>query len=89
MGYLTNKDLWNKQDNNVYYHTGNSDKEYQANEFAASLLMPESEYIEIIEKYTEGNYVDTLKVAEYFNVSVDAASNRRKIFRIRNNIDFI
>lgn len=86
MGYLTNRDLWNKQDNNVYYHTENHDKEYQANEFATSLLMPELEYFEIMKKYTKGNYTDTLKIAEYFNVSVDMASNREKIFRIRKNI---
>lgn len=78
MGYLINEDLWNRQDNNVYYRLGSSEKEYQADEFAAALLMPKAEYYKIMEEYTTGNYVDTLKIAEYFNVSVDAASNRGK-----------
>lgn len=78
MGYLTNDELWKQQDNNVYHRMGSSEKEYQANEFAASLLMPEDEYYNVMEKFIENNYVDTLKIANYFNVSVDAASNRGK-----------
>lgn len=82
MGYLTNKDLWNKQNNNVYYRTENHDKEYQANEFAMSLLMPKLEYFEIMKKYTKGNYTDILKIAEYFNVSVDMVFNRGKFLEL-------
>lgn len=78
MGYLTNEDLWNKQDNNEYQRSGSSEKEYQANEFAAALLMPEKEYCQIMQQNMEGNWVNTSKIAEYFNVSVDAASNRGK-----------
>ena len=40
MGYRTNKELWEKQENNIYHRIGNSEKEYQANEFAAAFLMP-------------------------------------------------
>ena len=36
MGYRTNNELWEKQENNIYHRIGNSEKEYQANEFAAA-----------------------------------------------------
>ena len=40
--------------------------------------MPEKEYKRIAEKYSEGNTVFIRRVAEYFNVSVEAASYRGK-----------
>lgn len=40
MGYRINSDLWNKQMDATYYRAGDSLLEYQANEFAAALLMP-------------------------------------------------
>ena len=30
MGYRTNNELWEKQENNIYHRIGNSEKEYQA-----------------------------------------------------------
>ena len=39
MGYRTNNELWEKQENNIYHRIGNSEKEYQANEFAAAFLL--------------------------------------------------
>lgn len=77
MGYLIDKNRWNQQQE-TYYRKGNSQEEYEANEFAAALLMPEQRYKQILDKYTEGNVVDTSKVAQEFNVSVNAASNRGK-----------
>lgn len=52
--------------------------EYQANEFAAALLMPKKAYKEIMDQYTIGNEVETDKIASYFGVSISAASNRGK-----------
>ena len=78
MGYRTNNELWEKQENNIYHRTGNSEKEYQANEFAAAFLMPATEYLSVLNKVAEGNMVDTSKIAEYFNVSIEAAANRGK-----------
>ena len=78
MGYLTNRALWERQNDNVYHRIGNSEQEYQANEFAASLLMPRDEYVRVLEQHTDNNQVDTAKVAEYFQVSIEAASNRGK-----------
>ena len=78
MGYRTNNELWEKQENNIYHRIGNSEKEYQANEVAAAFLMPATEYLAVLHKVAEGNMVDTSKIAEYFNVSIEAAANRGK-----------
>lgn len=78
MGYKINSDLWNNQKNATYYRTGDSIMEYQANEFAAALLMPKKAYKEIMDQYTNGNEVETDKIASYFGVSISAASNRGK-----------
>ena len=78
MGYKINPVLWEQQENLVYYRAGNSIDEYQANEFAAALLMPRQMYKTVMDRYTTGNIVETGKVAEFFGVSVSAASNRGK-----------
>lgn len=78
MGYRINSNFWDSQENATYYRSGDSLKEYQANEFAAALLMPKKNYKEIMDKNTIGNRVETSKVASYFGVSVSAASNRGK-----------
>lgn len=78
MGYKINSELWNKQENATYYRAGDSLMEYQANEFAAALLMPKKSYKEIMDQYTIGNKVETDKIASYFGVSISAASNRGK-----------
>lgn len=78
MGYKINDDLWNTQKNSTYYRAGDSLMEYQANEFAAALLMPQKEYRKIMDQYTIEDQVETDKVAKYFGVSVSAASNRGK-----------
>ncbi len=78
MGYLTNEELWERQDENIYHRLGSSEKEYQANEFAAAFLMPQNEYLKKMNENVIGDKVNTSKIAEYFNVSVEAASNRGK-----------
>lgn len=78
MGYMIDSDLWEQQENATFYRAGNSSEEYQANEFAAALLMPRDRYKEIMDRYTKGNIVETGKIAEFFGVSVSAASNRGK-----------
>lgn len=78
MGFQTNERKWEKQDNISYYRSGNSDLEYQSNEFAAAFLMPREKYKYIMDQYTEGNFVNTAEVAKYFHVSIDAAANRGK-----------
>lgn len=78
MGYQIDEKLWEKSDNVVFNRHGNSERELEANEFAAAFLMPEDEYIRVADIYSEGNTVFIRKVAEYFNVSVEAASYRGK-----------
>lgn len=78
MGYKINSELWNRQENAIYYRSKNIAFEYQANEFATALLMPKNKYREVIDKYTRNNIVDTKKVANYFGVSVSIASIRGK-----------
>lgn len=76
MGFRTNKEIWDKQDNNVYRRFGSTEQEYQANEFAASLLMPKDLFKQVIDQNSIGNSVDITKVANFFNVSIAAATNR-------------
>ncbi len=78
MGYMINPELWNQSDRVVFNRKGKSEIESQANEFAAAFLMPQKEYKRIMDKYSEGNTVFIGKVADYFHVSVDAASYRGK-----------
>lgn len=77
MGYEIDSDKWDKQQY-TYYREDNSNEEYEANKFAAALLMSQKEYKKVMDKYTDGNLVDTSKVADEFNVSVNAAANRGK-----------
>ena len=77
MGYIIDEQKW-EDSKNAYYRRGNSKEEHEANEFAAAFLMPKNRYKEVMDQYTIGNMVNTGKVAEYFNVSASAASNRGK-----------
>ena len=82
MGFRTDADVWSKQ-TGVYRRFGTSDQEYQANEFAAALLMPDDVYREVVDRYTtKDNYVEVSKVANYFHVSVAAATNRGRFLGV-------
>lgn len=62
-----------------FYREGDSEKEYQANEFAANILMPKDIYIQKVrENITDNGNINIKNVSEYFGVSVDAAINRGK-----------
>lgn len=76
MGYRTNNRVWEKQDDRVYMRFGSSEQEYQANEFAAALLMPEYEFERKFYEFSEGNRVNITKLANYFKVSRAAALTR-------------
>lgn len=78
MGYKINEELWERSDYVEFNRKGKSEVELQANEFAAAFLMPQKEYKKIMDRYSKGNIVNIGKVAEYFHVSVDAASFRGK-----------
>ena len=78
MGYRTNPSLWETQDQRVFRRFGSSEQEYQANEFAAALLMPKDAYRRILMENVESGRVDIAVVAKHFNVSQAAAINRGK-----------
>ena len=76
MGFIIDRNLWQTPNETVYRRFGTSEQEYQANEFAASLLMPQVAYKRLLDQYSKNNMVDMSKVAKYFNVSMSAAINR-------------
>lgn len=78
MGYRIDEELWEASENVSFDRRGNSEAELQANEFAAAFLMPKDKYREVMEKNEENNRVYIDKVADYFNVSIDAALYRGK-----------
>lgn len=78
MGYRTDNETWNNQDQSVFTRFGRSEQEYQANEFAASLLMPKDDYLKFIRENAKDNTIDMRSVAMHFHVSVPAAVNRGK-----------
>lgn len=78
MGFQTNPLLWESQNNTRYYRSGKSREEYQANEFAAAFLMPNDLFDKAIKAHMQNNSVDVALIADYFNVSIDAAVNRGK-----------
>lgn len=54
-------------------------QELEANEFAAAFLMPDEEFIEICRQNLNGQKVNVTKVANAFNVSVQAATVRGNV----------
>ena len=71
-------DDWNPK-KKIFFRYGYSELEYQANEFAACLLMPEKIFIDIVNTNLDksGN-VNVINVARYFEVSESAVINRGK-----------
>jgi Zn-dependent peptidase ImmA (M78 family) len=81
MGYLINDELWNQvgdYKDSVYYRSGHSLEEYEANEFAGALLMPENKFKEVAKKYLVNGFYNIEEIANYFNVSKEAALVRGK-----------
>ena len=77
MGYSIDKNIWEKNKDNEYFRIDGGELEYQAHEFAAALLMPKEKFAEIMEHNYMGNgRYNIEKVANYFNVSFEAAVNR-------------
>lgn len=80
MGFIFDEEKWNNKEDysdSVYYRFGHSEEEYEANEFAAALLMPKEDFqkacIDNLENGTEYNLVN---IAEIFEVSEEAALTR-------------
>lgn len=75
-GYLIDDDAWDRQSNGRFICFHSDEAERQTNAFAAALLMPEKECQAEMGAYSDGNAVDMAKVADYFHVSITAATNR-------------
>ncbi len=79
MGYLIDDDKWDsvgEYTDSVYYRFGHNTEESEANEFAASLLMPVVEFRKIAAANKHGNRYLIGPIADHFSVSTDAARNR-------------
>ena len=62
-----------------------SESELAANEFAAAFLMPEADFIiQCEECKNENDMVNVTKVANYFNVSAQAATVRGSVLGLWN-----
>lgn len=78
MGYRSDHERWDVQNNMAYYRSACVGSEYQADAFAAAFLMPDGDFKRVMAQYTEGSTVDTSAVAKYFHVFISSAANRGK-----------
>jgi Zn-dependent peptidase ImmA (M78 family) len=80
MGYMLDMEKWKTIDayiDSPYYRVGYSEEEYEANQFAGALLMPEDEYRNYVNTHVNKNRtVDISLIGSYFNVSDEAALTR-------------
>lgn len=79
MGYLIDEDKWasvGTYTDSVYYRYGYTTEEFEANEFAAALLMPRPDFVRIATQHQAAGGYRISAVAEHFCVSTEAALNR-------------
>lgn len=79
LGFKTKPYLWNKFtvfEDSVRYRRDKNEEEYEANEFAASFLMPEQEFRKVAQQNLKDGFYSTPAIAEHFQVSIPAAQNR-------------
>jgi Zn-dependent peptidase ImmA (M78 family) len=82
MGFIIDDEKWkslSKLPESVFYR-GNSysDEEYEANEFAASFLMPKGDFLDIAGSNLHDNIYNIEEIASCFDVSLEAVANRGK-----------
>ena len=79
MGYLIDAKRWEGTEeykDGPYYRFGFSKEESEANEFAAALLMPEDDFIEVSGAFISSTKCDLSAIADHFQVSQNAVKNR-------------
>jgi Zn-dependent peptidase ImmA (M78 family) len=79
MGYIIDKNKWDTIDeyiDSAKYRLGYSEEEYEANQFAASFLMPVDEYKKFVRQKAVNNKISIDTISSHFNVSHDAALTR-------------
>ncbi len=75
--------LHTNQSKNQHYRYGSNQAEVEANKFAGALLMPQEDYIDAVDRFVDKNgMVDLQKLANYFQVSVDAVRVRGEYLRV-------
>jgi len=82
MGYKTNPETWNRlQSGDGFFRLPqrNLPVEIEANEFAASFLMPEELFRKVADDTAKGNFYYTNEIATRLGVSEDAASYRGRL----------
>jgi Zn-dependent peptidase ImmA (M78 family) len=89
MGYLLDEKKWASMANNDFQDSAffrmsdnYTQEESEANEFAASFLMPKGEFIDIAKQNLANNHYTIGPIAEHFQVSEIAAINRGKLLGI-------
>jgi predicted transcriptional regulator len=79
MGYLIDEDKWESvgtYTDSAYYRFGYNTEEFEANEFAAALLMPRAEFAQVAQRHQADGTYRIGAIAEHFHVSHEAAANR-------------
>lgn len=77
LDYLKDEDSAEKTyRDSVRYRSGYSIEEYEANEFAACLLMPEDQFRHVVGRMLTNGSCDLDRLAQHFDVSRDAARTR-------------
>lgn len=85
MGFYFDKDKWEtgkRQEQFFHCEEFTAEEEYEANQFAASFLMPEDEFILKIRELRQGSQINIEDLASAFAVSHDAVLNRGRSLRI-------
>lgn len=79
MGFLVAPQVWQNTppfQDSARFRLGRSEEEFEANEFAAALLMPKDEFERIAEDNCNGDEYDLGGIARHFEVSLEAAQTR-------------
>ena len=79
----THLDVYKRQDRDELFREGTSEEEYEANDFAANLLMPKAEFIECVyNNLDEEGLCNLDAVSDYFRVSISAVKTRGKFLGV-------
>lgn len=89
MGYLIDETKWasiTDYRDSVYYRFGYTQEEYEANEFAAALLMPAPAFADVARRHVRAGVCDVAAIAAHFDVSVPAARVRGRFLGLFSGV---
>ena len=78
LGFGTDQSHWESVPTNEFIRFKTLTQDYQANEFAACLLLPEELYLKKLKEYENEDGINIHAVAKYFNVSLAEVIDRGK-----------